>query len=118
MLFQNQSSVPELKMYVAEKLESTDGLFPVVPQKADDSDPEVDAVGDHGSDESDVDDIPLNHQIRNQKKKWLTKHKSKKGESLTSYQTRLVKMNGGVPGDKKLKLGDVAAINTLQLAAD
>jgi hypothetical protein len=119
MLFQNQSSVPELKKYVAEKLKSADGLFPVVPQKADDSDPEVDAVADDDSDESDDDDIPLNHQIRNQKKKWLTKHKPQKGESLTAYQTRLVKiMNGGVMGDKKLLLGGVAAINTLQLAAD
>ena len=119
MLFQNQSSVLELKKYVAEKLKSADGLFPVKQQKADDSDPEVDAVADDDSDESDDDDVPLNITIRNQKKKWLTKHKPQKGESLTAYQTRLVKiMNGGVMGDQKLLLGGIAATNTLQLAAD
>ena len=62
MLFQNPSSVPELKKYVSEKLKSADRLFPVVPQKADDSDPEVDAVADNDSDESDEDDIPQSNQ--------------------------------------------------------
>ena len=85
MLFRNQSSVPELKKYVAKQLKSADGLFPVVPQKADDSDPEVDVVANDDSDESDDDDIPLNHQIRNQKKKWLTKlnHRKEKVSQRT-----------------------------------
>lgn len=119
MLFQNKSSVAELKKYVAEKLDSADGLFPVASaSKVVDSDPEVDAVLDDDDDESD-DDLPLNQAIRNQKNKWLTKHKPRQGESLDEYQTRLIAvMNGGVMGDKSLLLGGGTAIKTLQLAAD